>query len=204
MDQFEQQEIVHDRIVAAQQVGKFLLEVVQANLDVDRLVKDYYEILGSHTVRATSRAEGSTLRSISLTHRPRAVDPIYDGNNTQFNPETNEKLFLERDFTEFNEDFKGTAFYEVWQKMPFRVGRMRLNLLLPLTVYSMHRDSAPRAHIALVTNPNCFLTSDDAQTHHIPADGNVHIFDTTMPHTAYNASRQDRIHLTMALADEER
>ena len=87
--------------------------------------------------------------------------------------------------------------------MPFRIGRMRLNLLPPLTVFSMHRDSAPRAHIALTTNPDCFLTSGDGQAHHVPADGNVHVFDTTLPHTAFNSSHEDRIHLTMALADEE-
>lgn len=158
---------------------------------------------GGHAFRSTPRADGSTLRSVSLTHRPGAVDPIYDGNNTQYNPTTNEKLFLEKDFTEFNKEFKDTVFYDVWRSMPFRIGRMRLNLLPPLTVFSMHRDSAPRAHIALVTNPECFLTSGDAQTHHVPADGNVHLFDTTLPHTAYNSSREDRIHLTMALADEE-
>src|SRR5690606_14930882 len=101
-------------------------------------------------------------------------------------PETNQKLFLERDFSIFNPDFMDTRFYDVYQRMPFKVGRMRLNLLPPLTVFTMHRDSAPRAHIALTTNPDCFLTSGDGQTHHIPADGNVHIFDTQLPHTAFN------------------
>lgn len=195
---------VHENIIASQNAGKFLLDIVQSDFDVERLVEDYHAILGSHAIRATPRADGSTLRSISLTHRLGAIDPIYDGNNTQYNPITNEKLYLETDFTEFNDDFRDTGFYDIWRTAPFRIGRMRLNLLPPLTVFSMHRDSAPRAHIALVTNPDCFITSGDAQTYHVPADGNVHIFDTTMPHTAYNSSHEDRIHLTMALSNEEK
>lgn len=197
-------EALHQNIVAGQTQCKFLLDTVRADIDVERLVSDYQAILGSHAIRSTQRADGSTLRSISLTHRPGASEPIYDGNHTQYNPITNEKLFREDEFTEFNDEFRGTAFYDIWRQMPFRIGRMRLNLLPPLTVFSMHQDSAPRAHIALITNADCFITSGDAQTHHVPADGTVPIFDTTLPHTAYNASHLDRIHLTMALADEER
>lgn len=81
---------------------------------------------------------------------------------------------------------------------------MRINLLPELTVFSMHRDSAPRAHMAIVTNPSCFLVSGDASVHHVPADGKMHIFDTTTPHTAFNASREARFHLTIALADYEK
>jgi aspartyl/asparaginyl beta-hydroxylase (cupin superfamily) len=81
---------------------------------------------------------------------------------------------------------------------------MRLNLLPSVTVFDMHRDSAPRAHIALTTNPDCFLASGDGQAHHVPADGNLYVFDTTLPHTAFNASREDRMHITISLADEEK
>lgn len=191
-------------IAAGQEEGRFLLEVIPADFDPANLMAEYEEIVRAYALRHTPRADGSTLRSISLTHRPGATEPLYDGNNTQYDPATNQKFFREGDFTEFNEAFTGTGFYDLYQRMPFRVGRMRLNLLPPLTVFTMHRDSAPRAHIVLSTNPDCFLMSGDAQTHHVPADGNVYVFDTTLPHTALNASREDRVHITMALADEEK
>jgi Aspartyl/Asparaginyl beta-hydroxylase len=195
---------VHDAIVESQRNGKFLSHVISADFDPAHLLEEYRSITSRSAVRHTLRPDGSTLRSVSLTHRPGALEPIYDGNNTQFNPETQEKFFWERDFSVFNEAFMDTAFYDVYQRMPFRVGRMRLHLLPPLTVFTMHKDSAPRAHVVLDTNPNCFLMSGDGQTHHVPADGNVHVYDTTLPHTAFNASREDRVHLIMSLADEEK
>lgn len=186
-----------------EQDGRFLLDVLDLGVDVDELVACYRAILAKNSILETPRADGSTLRSISLTHRPGAIQPMYDGNNTQYDPANNQKLFLERDFSIFNDELKSTPFHDVYRSMPFTVGRMRLNLLPPKVVFPMHRDSAPRAHIALLTNPDCFLTSQTPEIHHIPADGNVYIFDTTLPHTAFNASQQGRIHLTMSLADFE-
>lgn len=185
--------------------ARFLLDTLIMDYDPERLLADYHRIVGRAAIRASARADGSTLRSVSLTHRVKAAEPEYDGNNTQFG-ENNRKLFWERDFTVFNEEFKDTGFYDIYQQMPFRIGRMRLNLLPPLTVFAQHLDSAPRAHVALQTNDACYLIggpAGEAEAHHVPADGNVYVFDTTLPHTAFNASRQDRMHLTMSLADEE-
>jgi hypothetical protein len=196
-------QMIHDAIVRQREQQRFLVEVVKANFDPRKLLAEYHNIVKRHAIRESLRKDGSTLRSISLTHRPGASEPLYDGNNTQYDPATDTKLFLESDFTEFNEAFRKTSFYEIYCGVPFRVGRMRLNLLPPLTVFAMHRDSAPRAHVALDTNKDCFLTSGDGQAHHVPADGNVYVFDTTLPHTALNASGVERIHLTMSLAEEE-
>lgn len=197
-------ESVHADIVSGQKRGDFLVSVIGASFDPTRLMTEYETLVERFALRHSPRADGSTLRSISLTHRPGASEPLYDGNNTQFNPDTNEKFFLESDFTEFNTTFIDTGFYSVYNQLPFRVGRMRVNYLPPLTVFTMHVDSAPRAHIVLSTNPNCVLMSGDYQTHHVPADGNLYIFDTTQPHTAINASREGRVHITIALADEEK
>lgn len=186
-----------------EQDGRFLLDILEFRVDVDELVESYHDILARSSILETPRADGSTLRSISLTHRPNAMDPMHDGNNTQYNPTDNSKLFLERDFSVFNEELIDTPFYDIYRSMPFRVGRMRLNLLPSKVVFPMHRDSAPRAHIALITNPDCFLVSQTPEIHHVPADGNVHVFDTMLSHTAFNASQEDRIHLTMSLADYE-
>lgn len=197
------EQAVHQNYIAAREAGRFQAVFLETGFDVEEIRVAYQRLVGEHAIEAASRAEGSTLRSISLTHRPDAKDPLYDGNNTQFNPETNEKLFRESDFSVFNESFKNTIFYRIYRQMPFRIGRMRIMLLNPLSIYAVHRDSAPRAHIAITTNPACFLMTGGGETSHVPADGNVYIFDTTLPHTAFNASLESRVHLTMALADEE-
>ncbi len=127
--------LVHERIAESRSSGKFLLDIVAANFDVERLVEDYRTILDSYAIKSSPRADGSTLHSISLTHRPDATEPVYDGNNTQYNPTSDEKLFLEKDFSVFNEDFGDTIFYEIYRQAPFNIGRMRLNLLPPLTVF---------------------------------------------------------------------
>lgn len=204
MNQLVSADGVRAAVASGQAEGRFWLGSIPTHFSPDALLKEYHAIVEEYALKHSPRADGSTLRSISLTHRPGAPEPLYDGNNTQYDPETNKKFFLEEDFTEFNTAFTGTLFHELYLSMPFSIGRMRLNLLPPLTVFSMHRDSAPRAHFVLDTNPACFLISGDGQAHHVLADGNVHVYDTTLPHTAFNASRQNRMHLTMSLAGEER
>ena len=39
--------------------------------------------------------------------------------------------------------------------------------------------------------------------HHVPADGNVYVFDTRLEHTAFSASERTRLQLAVALADQE-
>lgn len=189
-------------IETARAHGKFLLETLHYAFDVARIREDYQRILGSCALMESPRRDGSTLRSFSLTHRPDADDPLHDGNNTQYAPD-NTKLFHESDFSVFNPAFRDTVFYDIYQAMPFQVGRMRINRLPERTVFTMHQDSAARAHVAIVTNPNCFVMSGDAQAYHVPADGNAYVFDTKQDHTALNTSREDRIHLTMAVADDD-
>jgi hypothetical protein len=184
--------------------GRFLLAVVALDTDIGALLHDYGELTAHHAVRATDRPDGSTLRSISLTHRPGAVDPFYDGNATQFDS-ANNKLFEEAEFSVFNEELIGTEFHRVYRRLPFGVGRMRINLLPSGTAFPMHIDSAPRAHLALETDKRgSFLMSQTGEAYHVPVDGNAYIFDTRLEHTAFNAMTQDRVHLTAALSDFER
>lgn len=72
--------------------------------------------------------------------------------------------------------------------------RTRLINLFPQTCYTMHKDYTPRVHIPLITNEKCFLIVDNEMIH-LPADGNVHIIDTTKNHTAINASTKNRYHI---------
>lgn len=187
----------------ARATDAFLVSVLEMGADVPALLDAYERLIAAHGIGQAQRAEGSTLRSISLTHRPGAADPFYDGNQSQFDPVTGMMVYSEAEFTEFNKQLRGTAFESVYHSLPFRVGRARLMVLPPLTVYNMHSDSAPRAHFALTTNPGCWLISQTGKAHHVPADGSLYVFDTTRPHTALNASQLTRVHLTLSMADFE-
>jgi len=73
--------------------------------------------------------------------------------------------------------------------------RTRIMQILPKTCYSYHNDRTPRIHLAVITNPHCFLAVDK-ELFHIPADGHAYFVDTTKPHTAINCTFDfNRIHI---------
>ena len=179
----------------------FLLDVLRTGFDVVRLVTATERVLETFKIGYSSRANGSPNESISLTSRRGAKEPLYDGSESQFDPVTNRKLYEEREFSEFNKEFLGTIFHDIYLAMPFQIGRMRINLLPPRTSLCAHKDSAPRAHVALITNPYCFISDGNGITTYVPADGNTYLFDTTKTHFAVNASGKKRYHLTISVAD---
>ena len=110
----------------------------------------------------------------------------------------------EFEFNNFNHEFSGTVFEEIFDycKNHWLVGRMRLMNCAPRHCYSMHEDdSQNRYHIAIQTNVNAYLLYDTNQVFHIPADGHVYEVRTDVNHTALNAGNEDRIHLVYELAN---
>tara|TARA_B110000908_G_C10133631_1_gene393400 strand:+ start:63 stop:533 length:471 start_codon:yes stop_codon:yes gene_type:complete len=77
--------------------------------------------------------------------------------------------------------------------------RTRLMRMKPKTCYYWHNDSTKRLHIPIVTHEHCFLLVDGVQTH-LPATGQAYVVDTTKMHTAFNASKIDRIHIVGAFS----
>lgn len=137
-----------------------------------------------------------------FTHRLNCNNKITDSLGSLY--DYDKKIFTgkEKDFTEFNSDYKHTYFYELYKQLPFAIGRMRLMCLKPKTCLSMHRDKEIRYHIALITNEQCFIIYRDYGTYHIPADGYVYKMDATKYHTAINGhNSDDRIHLVMTEID---
>lgn len=62
------------------------------------------------------------------------------------------------------------------------------------TCYSYHKDQTKRLHIPIVTNDKCFFVIND-EVVRTPTEGHPYVLDTTLIHTAVNASFEDRIHL---------
>lgn len=107
----------------------------------------------------------------------------------------------ESEFTVFNEKFKNTVFEEIYNILTahYKVGRVRLMQSKPKTCLSWHTDSSPRIHLPIKTNPGCQMVIEN-QVQHMPA-GTWWLTNTLLPHTAFNASTESRIHLVAVILD---
>lgn len=162
----------------------------------DEILKAYQQVVDRVPVTDPENPD-HRLRRLGLTHRAGAEDPWHDAGNGQFNQATGEKNFEESDFSFFNEELKDTYFYEIYQSLPFQIGRMRLVALHPSEIYHMHTDASRVAHMAVITNEDCRLLLRRGETYHVPTDGRIYILNTKLHHSAYNAGGTSRIHLTM-------
>ena len=123
---------------------------------------------------------------------------LFDENGKLNTPEV--KL-EQSDFTELNNDLKSTYIEEVHDKVAtdYRFGRMRIMAMSHKKCMSIHIDASKRIHIPLITNENCLMIIDN-KVHHMPANGNAYLVDTTKPHTALNANHKFlRLHLLFDL-----
>lgn len=101
----------------------------------------------------------------------------------------------EHEFTLFNSQFKDTVFEEIYQLLTerYNVGRIRLMQSKPKTCLSWHKDDSKRIHLPIKTDPGCQMVIEN-QVQHMTA-GTWWLTNTTVPHTAFNGSKESRIHL---------
>lgn len=105
------------------------------------------------------------------------------------------------DFTILCDQFKNTVFEDVYNMLSnnFKIGRIRLMRLEPKTCLSWHVDHTARIHYPLTTQEGCHMVIDN-EVIHLPQD-TWWTTDTTKLHTAFNASKESRIHLVACLVD---
>jgi hypothetical protein len=99
-------------------------------------------------------------------------------------------------YTNLNPFFKDTIFEDAINK--YKLTRTRLMWVEPMTCYSMHRDTTPRIHIPMITNPECYFIFKQGIVQHMPA-GSVYWTNTVEPHTFMNCSNRPRLHLIGAV-----
>ena len=99
-------------------------------------------------------------------------------------------------YTNLNPIFKDTVFEEVINK--YNLIRTRLMWVSPMTCYSMHKDSTPRIHIPMITNPECYFVFKQGIIQHMPV-GSVYWTNTVNLHTFMNCSDKPRLHLIGAV-----
>lgn len=180
-----------------------VLRYVVPGLEFDpALIQEAYRDYLERVPQSPSGRPEDRYRRLGLTHRPGAADPWRDAGTGQYDQETGLARFEEAEFSEFNEELAGSYFHEIHRSLPFRVGRMRLVALEPSEIYHMHTDASRVAHIAVTTNEDSRFLYRSGSTHHVPVDGRIHVFNTKMPHSAYNAGSTSRVHLTMTLVEQ--
>jgi hypothetical protein len=100
---------------------------------------------------------------------------------------------MELTYNQLNPYFKDTIFEKLI--VDYKLYRTRLMWVNKMSCYSIHKDSTPRIHIPLVTNPECyFVFKDDASFIHMET-GHVYWADTRKNHTFINCSEMERLHL---------
>jgi hypothetical protein len=111
-------------------------------------------------------------------------------------------MLSERDFTELATPFKNTLFEEFYQILTdnYLVGRVRIMKMRPNHSMSWHYDYNTRLHYPLKTQIGCFMLIEDEVLH--LEQNNWYYTDTKKYHTAFNGSREDRLHIVACLLED--
>lgn len=125
-------------------------------------------------------------------HKGRQVGLQYKDNQDPWTSAVGKSQGEELTYINLNTFFKDTIFENIIEK--YNLTRTRLMWVGPYACYSMHRDTTPRIHIPMLTNPECYFVFKEGLIKHLPA-GSVYWTDTTRVHTFMNCSEQSRLHL---------
>jgi hypothetical protein len=148
----------------------------------------------------TGYEEDYILGTGSLTHDWDNNVTVIDafGNETVVVKEKENRLY-EHDFNILCKQFTGTMFETIYNVLDLRynLGRVRLMRSTSKTCLSWHVDFHPRLHYPLKTQDGCFMVIED-EVKHLPKY-EWWMSDTLRKHTAFNASKEDRIHLVATI-----
>lgn len=178
----------------------FLIDVIDLGIDVTPLIKDCAQIV-EHYKNTTAGKDFTKPFSIELTHNPGYEEK--SGELVNYEEIHNQQYFDRDNPAALRDIYRDTSLGGLIEKLPFPFSIIRISVLPPNTIIGMHTDKACHAQIALDTNEDCFVAARTGETKHVPADGRLYIISTTLPHTAFNASEQERSHLSISIFDED-
>lgn len=137
-----------------------------------------------------------TVKQLLLTCPTETSNHDFYGTGKIYDKTQKKYLIPQESFCEFNPRFRDTYLESIWKDFPFPVGRVRLMMLTQKHAYSLHCDAEPRFHIAVDTNPDCYLIyKDRPEWFHVPADGHLYRVETNYFHSAMNCSEELRTHI---------
>gem|GEM_PF-2059181 len=177
----------------------FLIAVIKLNIDVEPLATATKKIVSEYKSKYEGKIDFTKPFSIEMTSsgNSRVNDIVnYEKVHNRAFFDRNNKATLQKKYTQ-------TAFTGLIAKLPFPFSIIRLSVLPPCTIIKMHTDKACHAQLAMSTNQDCFVAARSGETKHVPADGNLYIISTTLPHMAYNASSEERTHISISIFDED-
>lgn len=130
---------------------------------------------------------------------------IYDWDNFYYDDQGNLKAperetpLREEDFTELCNPFENTLFEDVFYALreKYNVGRVRIMNSRPKTCLTWHNDDTQRIHYPIKTQEGCFMVVQDEVKH--LQQNKWYFVDTLVPHTAFNGSTEERMHLVVNL-----
>jgi len=179
---------------------KFLISIIDLGVEMDPIVRNCLEIVQDFKAGAINN-DLTKPYSIVLTENP-GIDETA-GSLVSYSDIHNTSYFDRKNEATLLDSYKDTSLSDLVRLLPFPFSIIRLSILPPSTIISMHTDAACHAQLAITTNEDCFVAARSAEAKHIPVDGKLYVISTTLPHTAFNASLEERIHLSISIFDED-
>jgi hypothetical protein len=179
----------------------FLISVIDLNIDVKPIVDDCIRIVDEFKKLEADKKDLTKPYSIVLTENP-GVDETA-GELVSYSDIHNKSYFDRNNEAHLKDIYRNTGLSQLVSKLPFPFSIMRLSVLPPNTIISMHTDASCHAQLAIITNEDCFVAARSGETKHVPVDAKLYIISTTLPHTAFNASAEERIHLSISIYDKD-
>jgi len=104
----------------------------------------------------------------------------------------------EKSYKFINKSLKNTEIEKLINK--HQGFRARIMIMPPRQCYSVHADPAPRIHIPIVTNDQCWMIWPTRSNCFQLKEEIVYWTDTRIPHTFINGSKENyRIHIVMCV-----
>lgn len=112
-------------------------------------------------------------------------------------------VYAEEDFTILCTQFINTPFETVYNALNERyvLGRVRIMKSKPKTCLSWHTDAHPRVHFPMQTQEGCYMVIEDTSKY--LSQNTWYFTNTKLPHTAFNGSSKERIHLVATIVGEK-
>lgn len=149
------------------------------NIDISPILEAYRKIESK-----LEWLEGEKTRQCAIQHR-KDVESLTEGCGKLISNK-------EVDYKHCNREFEGTVFEEIIAK--YKLTRTRLMWVAKKSCYTLHKDSSPRIHIPLITNPSAMFVFKESGLHHLEV-GKVYWVDTRLTHSFANFGIEDRLHL---------
>ena len=188
------------------------------NLPIRNLYSEFQQLMNDNKIEWYQTDEGNTITDQICLNSIKGKEDnihygrgslIFDWDNFYYDDQgklkapCRDRILKENDFTELCDQFKGTLFEEVYNALSskYNVGRVRIMNSRPKTCLTWHTDGSPRLHYPIKTQEGCLMIIED-EVKHLP-ENTWWWTNTTVKHTAINASKDTRIHLVVAVLEEK-